>query len=119
MAGAFQVRAGRLFQVFLVSMSERKSPAQLPEPRLVRTGRSTEAPIGNVRIDVCIVCRLKIFKSLPILAEEGKSLAAVTTPLATFSYGLRRFYSPPKNWWSIALNDPSTAQEAKQVGAAN
>jgi hypothetical protein len=52
-------------------------------------------------------------------AEEGKSLAAVTTPLATFSYGLRRFYSRPKNWWSIALNDPSTAREAKQVGAAN
>ena len=59
MAGAFQVRAGRLLQVLLVSMSERKSPAQLPEPRLVRTGRSTEASIGNVVIDVCIVCQVE------------------------------------------------------------
>src|ERR1019366_10765622 len=56
-AGALQECAGPSVTGHrLVLTLERKSPAQLEEPRLVRTGRRTEAPIGNVRIDVCVVC---------------------------------------------------------------
>ena len=40
----------------LVLTLKRYLPRQLEEPGLVRTGRRTEVPIGNVGIDVCIVC---------------------------------------------------------------
>src|SRR3974390_1100377 len=36
-------------------MLERDSPTQLPEPRLMRAGRSSEAPIREVRIHVGVV----------------------------------------------------------------
>lgn len=35
---------------------ERYLPCQLEEPGFMRTIRSTEVSIGNIRIDVCIVC---------------------------------------------------------------
>src|ERR1035437_8023664 len=55
-AGTLQQRAGPWVTVLrLVSTLERDPPTYLEEPWCMRSSRSTEAPIGNVHIDICIV----------------------------------------------------------------
>jgi hypothetical protein len=78
MAGASGVRRPSELQLLWTPNLERDSPAQLPEPWLVRTVRSTEVPVGNVVIDVGIVCpveNIEEFKSeLEIYAFRNRSV---------------------------------------------
>src|SRR6266568_837651 len=54
-----RVRSAPARQLKALAWLERHFPAQLPEPWLVRTGRSTKAPIRYVCVRVCIVCPVK------------------------------------------------------------